>query len=71
MCSRNACYYKNDPTKVKNYTPVRVLPGASKFFERLKHKQICFYIYQYLSPYMCGYRKGLSTQNAFLSLIEK
>ena len=26
---------------------------------------------QFLSPYMCSYRKGFSTQNAVLSLIEK
>ena len=35
------------------------------------HKQISFYIDQFLSPYMCGYRKGFSTQHALLSLIEK
>ena len=35
------------------------------------HKQISFYIDQSLSPYMCSYRKGFSTQHALLSLIEK
>ena len=35
------------------------------------HKQISFYIDHFLSLYMCGYRKGLSTQHALLSLIEK
>ena len=35
------------------------------------HKQISFYIDQFLSPYMCGYRKGFSTQHALLPLIEK
>ena len=35
------------------------------------HKQIRFYIDQFLSPYMCDYRKGFSTQHALLSLIEK
>ena len=35
------------------------------------HKQIGFYIDQFLSPYMCGYRKGFSTQHARLPLIEK
>ena len=35
------------------------------------HKQISFYIDQFLSPYMCGYRKGFSTQHVLLSLIEK
>ena len=34
-------------------------------------KQISFYIDQFLSLYMGGYRKGFSTQQAILSLIEK
>ena len=33
--------------------------------------QIRFYIDQFIFPYLCGYRKGRSTQNALLSLIEK
>ena len=55
-------FKRYDPTNAKNYRPVSVLPGVSKFFERLMHKQIIFYIDQFLSPYMCGYRNGLSTQ---------
>ena len=34
-------------------------------------KQINDYISNFLSPYLCGYRKGFSTQLALLSLIEK
>ena len=33
-------------------------------------KQISGYISNYLSPYLCGYRKCFSSQKAFLSLIE-
>ena len=40
-------------------------------FERLMHEQISFHVDQILSPYVCGYRKGFSTQHALLSLIEK
>ena len=29
------------------------------------------YFEQFLSPYLCGYRKGFSTQEALLSFIEK
>ena len=29
------------------------------------------YINNFLSPYLCGYRKGFSTQLALLSLTEK
>ena len=64
-------FKKDDPTKAKNYRPVSVLRGVSKFFEKLMHKQISFYIDQFLSPYMCGYRNGFSTQHAHLSLIKK
>jgi hypothetical protein len=34
-------------------------------------KQITAYIEKYLSPYLCGYRKGYSCQHALLSMIEK
>ena len=33
--------------------------------------QITAYLNEYLSPYLCGYRKGFSTQTALSSLIEK
>ena len=33
-------------------------------------KQISGYIINYLSPYLCGYRKGFSSQQALMSLIE-
>ena len=29
------------------------------------------YVDNFLSPYLCGYRKGFSTHQALLSLIEK
>ena len=35
------------------------------------HDQISQYINSFLTPYLCGYRKGFSTQQALLSLIEK
>ena len=34
-------------------------------------KQINGFISNYLSPYLCGYRKGYNTQQALLVLIEK
>ena len=53
-----------------NYGPVSVLPSISKVFERLTQKQISGYINNYLSPYLCWYRKGFSSQQALISLIE-
>ena len=34
-------------------------------------KQIATYFEKLLSPYLCGYRKGYSTQNAITAMIEK
>ena len=63
-------FKKDNPTKGKNFRPVSVLPRFSKIFERLMHKQVSYYIDQFLSPYMCVYRKGFSTQHALFSIIE-
>ena len=64
-------YKKDDPNKSKNYRPVSVLSVASKDFEKIMHDQISQYINSFLTPYLCGYRKAFSTQQALLSLIEK
>ena len=64
-------FKKDDPQKSKNYRPVRVLPVISKVFERLLHKQMSFHVEEYLSPYLCGYWTGFSTQQALLSLLER
>ena len=64
--------FKNDnATQAKNYRPISVLPSVSKVFERLIQKQLLSHIDSYLSPYLCGYRKGYSAQNALIHLIEK
>ena len=55
----------------KNYRPISVLPSVSKVFERIILSQLIPYIENYLSTYLCGYRKGFSTQYALISLIEK
>ena len=64
-------YKKYDSIKVKNYTPVSVLPTVSKIFERLMQKQVTYYINQFLSPFLCGYRNGFSVQTALGWTIEK
>ena len=56
---------------MKNYMAVRVLPIVSKIFERLIQKQISEYIKQFLSPFVCGYTKGSSTQTVLVWFIEK
>ena len=64
-------FKKEDATNVKNYRPVSVLPVVSKIYERIMQKQLLGHFEQYLSPHMCGYRKGYSAQFALVSLIEK
>ena len=47
-----------------------MLPVVSKVFERMR-KQIFSDVEKYLSPYLCGYRKGFATQHALTELMEK
>ena len=68
LCS---VFKKDDPLKTKNYWPVSVLPFVSKIFERLLRKQMSLHADCFLSPYHCRYRKGFSTQQALMSLLEK
>ena len=48
-----------------------MLPVVSNIFERIMHKQMRLNVDNFLSPYLCGYRKGFSTKQALLSVIEK
>ena len=64
-------FKKGDATCAENYRPVSVLPVVSKIYEKIMQRQIISYIDNYLSPFLCGFRKGYSPQNALLSLIEK
>ena len=64
-------FKKKDPTLAENYRPVSVLSTVSKLFEWIIQKQLSTHIERFLSPYLCGYRKGFSTQFALISLIEK
>ena len=64
-------YKEEDSTKVKDFRTVSVLRIVSKIFERLMQKQISQYIIQFLSLFLCGYKKGFSTQTALVLLIEK
>ena len=65
-----ATFKKDDPTKSKNYKPASVLPTVSKLFEKIMQRQTSIFVEKYLYPYMFWYRKGFSTQQALLSLIE-
>ena len=46
-------------------------PAGSKIFERIIQRQIALYMETFLSPYLCGYRKGYSVQHALIVTLEK
>ena len=54
----------------KNYRPVSLIPILSKIYEKNMYDPIYLYIEKYLSPYLFGYRKGHSTQQCLLVMIE-
>ena len=62
---------KKDLSRAKNYRVISVLTIVSKIFERILHRQVSSYVDQFLSTFMCGYRKGFGTQQALLSLKER
>ena len=53
-----------------NYRPVSLLPNISKVFERCMHRQISEYFETVLSKFQCGFRKGYSTQDCLLAMVE-
>ena len=42
-----------------------------KFLKEIIQNQVLTYIDNFLSPHLCGYRKGYSTQTALISFLEK
>ena len=47
-----------------------ILPVMSKIYERLMYDQMYKYFDQIFSKFQCGFRKGFSTQNCLLYMIE-
>ncbi len=64
-------FKSKDSTLKTNFRPVSVLPAVSKIFERIMQSQMVGYIDKHMSKYLCGFRKGYSTQHALISLLEK
>ena len=58
---------QNDKT---NYRPISLLPLISKIFEKFLYQQIEDFSNKILSPKLCGFRKGHSTQHALLNLLK-
>ena len=62
---------KDEKTKKENYRPISILPTVSKIFERILYNQINAHMTEYLSPFLCGFRAGYSTQYCLLLMLEK
>ncbi|XP_075304653.1 uncharacterized protein LOC142366593 [Odontesthes bonariensis] len=61
-----------DPSEIKNYRPVSLLPFLSKTLERAVFKQLSSYLHQnnLLDPYQSGFKVGHSTETALLAVTE-
>ena len=63
-------FKKGDPNNKANYRSISLLPIISKIFERVLLEQIKKFPRKILSPKLYGFRKGHSTQHAFLNLLK-
>ena len=66
----SAGYKRGVQTDRSNYKPISVLPPISKIFERLIGSQINVFVENKLSNLLSAFRKGYSTQDALLRVIE-
>ena len=62
---------KNETTNKENYRPVSILPSIYKIFEHTMYNQISSYIDKHLSVFLCGFRKGYSTQHCLIVMLER
>ena len=63
-------FKKDDPNNKANYGSISSLPIISKIFERVIFEQTEKFSEKILSPKLCGFRKGHSTQHALLNLLK-
>ena len=64
-------FKKGERYSKDNYRPVSILPNVSNMFERCMFRQINEYMDVFLSKHQCGFRKGYSTQQCLLAMLEK
>ena len=61
---------KKEKSDKTNYKPVSILPNLSKIYEKLIYDQLHDYFDKILLPSQCGFRKGYSSQNCQLAILE-
>ncbi len=65
------CHKQDETTNKSNYRPISILPTVSKVFERILDQQMYSYMNKHFSSYLCGFRKGYSTQYSLIGMLEK
>ena len=63
-------FKKEDKNDKANYRPISLLPLISKLYEKVLYQQIEDFANNILSPKLCGFRKGHSTQHALLNFLK-
>ena len=71
MADITPAHKKDDKTSKENYRPVSILSSTSKIFEKMIYEDVSHYMDNKLSPYLCGFRKGYSTQHCLIVMLEK
>ena len=64
-------FKKGDRTDRSNYRPISILPTFSKVFEKIIFDQINNFFQEKFSNFLCGFRKGFSTQTALIRLLQR
>ena len=60
---------KGDSLEIGDYRPISILPSVSKLFEKVMLKQLNSFFESKFSNFLCGFRKGHSTQHALFRLL--
>ena len=61
---------KDEKTLTKNYRPMSIIPVVSKILEKDMYKEIMDFIGNSLSSYLFGFRKGHSTEQCLVVMLE-
>ena len=64
-------FKKGSKNSKHDYRLVSILKNISKVYERVMFKQIGDFMENYFSKFQCGFRKGYSTQQCLIALIEE
>ena len=64
-------FKKGDQLIKDNYRPISISPTISKVYEKIIYHQLYKYFKTIFSNYLCGFRKGFSSQHCLLYMLER